>query len=334
MQGGGAPQRRQRPIVYCLVPGDLGPKLHELLRRHFGDDPAVEVVVERRGGDRRRAERRGPAAAAVEVERRQVRAHDGRRAGERRAVQVAVLAPQLPRRARPHADRLRFVERLEPSGQRAEDADTARLVARVQSGERELFADIYMRYFDRIYTYLRVVLDDPHDAEDAAQQVFVNVLDALPRYEHRAQPFRAYLFTVARNFALTKLKRDRRLTVVDIDALPVEQLPSDPPADIDVLDWISDRELTLFVERLPLAQRQVLFLRYVGGLGTADVAAILDRPVPLVRKHHERALAFLRERLEAVGRVPERRGPRMGSQVIFRQAAVVRKRRFSLIDPG
>jgi RNA polymerase sigma-70 factor (ECF subfamily) len=147
---------------------------------------------------------------------------------------------------------------------------------RIQAGDREAFAMLYMRYFDRVYGYVRMVLGDAAQAEDITQQVFIEALQWLPRYEYRGSPFRAWLFTVARNQTMNQLKRQRRIDVVEpaqagrlIDASAVREETD------EILDWISDRELQLFVERLPLAQRQVLALVYLMGLTTSEAAQVL-----------------------------------------------------------
>jgi hypothetical protein len=118
MSQGGEPVERPegRSTVYCLIPGDLpeAQRLDEILRRHFRDDPNVEVVIERRRAERRSgADRRywdtGPSGrferrAGEEAERRR---------GERRAPLVPVGLGPVPSRAIQHADSLTFVERLE-----------------------------------------------------------------------------------------------------------------------------------------------------------------------------------------------------------------------------
>src|SRR3989442_726406 len=43
----------ERAITYCVVPRELAPKLLEPLRRHFHEDPSIEVIAERRDGERR-----------------------------------------------------------------------------------------------------------------------------------------------------------------------------------------------------------------------------------------------------------------------------------------
>jgi RNA polymerase sigma-70 factor (ECF subfamily) len=285
-------------MIYCVVPRELASQLHDRLRRHFRDDPQVEVIVERRTGDRRgRSDRRSRrAVAAPEGERRRVRARSGRRVGERRAEHVAIRSLELPRSLRRHADRLTFVERVLPSERAVEDTDTARLVARVQGGDTEAFADIYMRYFDRVYGYLRLALRNQEEARDATQHVFLNVLEALPTYERRRQPFRAWVFRIARNHAIDRLRERHRIEVEEPARL--EEL-HDPRAGgrLRAVDWMSDQEMLRVIERLPLAQRQVLVLRYMMDLSTADIAEILDRSQQSVRQLQSRALRRLQENL-------------------------------------
>ena len=308
MQSGEATGAGRRVITYCLVPRELALKLHEPLRKHFADDPTVDVVVERRRSDRRaaaeRREPRDPAAAAA-AERRRVRNVEGRRIADRRASQVSVALPDgLPRRARPYAEQILFVEAFEPSTEHLEDVDTARLVTRIQAGASDEFASLYMRYFDRVYSYLKLAFNDEHAAEDATQQVFLKAMQALPRYERRAQPFRAWLFTIVRNYAIEQLQKRARVELVDPSELRETRadVEDSGPHGIEALSWITDRELLMLVERLPDAQRQVLLLRFMMDLATADIAAVLGRTPGDVRILQSRALRFLEERLTALGR--------------------------------
>jgi RNA polymerase sigma-70 factor (ECF subfamily) len=332
MPGQGETASPTRPIVYCLVPRDLAPGLHELLRRHFRGDPGVEVVVERRDGERRvAADRRVSGDREVAVERRLIRSVTGRRVGQRRALQLEVSPAPLPRRARGCEERLSFIERIEPATQDREDVDTARLVTRIQAGERDLFETLYLRYFNRVYSSLRLALRDSHEAEDGAQQVFVNLLAALPRYELRGEPFRAWLFRIVRNQMLTQLRRRRRGEVIDDDevALQLEVRAAPDSAEERVLSWISDPELLLFVERLPLAQRQVLLLRFWLDFTHAQIAEILDRSPSDVRTLQSRAQSYLRQRLLALEGRPVQRYTRPVKRR-RQQARVLRSRRWAL----
>jgi RNA polymerase sigma-70 factor (ECF subfamily) len=322
----------RRRVVYCLIPTDLAETLHDPLRRHFRDDPGVEVIVEHRRADRRSAEDRRQAEGDPPSgeERRKIRAIAGRRIADLRASMAPIAEPPpLPRRARRHAEEIVFFERLEPSTQEAEDRDTAALVARFQAGEQDAFADLYSRYFDRVYGYLRVALRDAHEAEDLAQQVFMKVLEALPRYERRRQPFRAWLFVLVRNQGISHLRKSNRLEVEDPAVLERRRETIDDTPARGVLDWISDRDVMIFVERLPLQPRQALVMRYLLDMNSIEIAEVLGTSPDQVRAMQRRALLYLRERLAAV-REPKRVRP-TPIRRWRKQDIVLRRRRFALI---
>jgi RNA polymerase sigma-70 factor (ECF subfamily) len=330
------PDQPRRATVYCIVPQDLAGVLHEVLRRHYASDLGVEVVVEQRACDRRDSgDRRAGADTPRDPDRRRIRADEGRRIGQRRATMVAVGsadASDLPRKARPHVGRLSFIERIEPSTQQLEDRDTAGLVLAVQAGEPDAFAAIYLRYFDRVYQYLHGALRNHHAAEDVTQQVFVNVLRALPRYHrHHDRPFRAWLFVIVRNHAINHLRLDQRSEPVEPERL-IRWRDETAAAELDLsaLEWVTDRELVMLIGRLPEAQQQVLLLRFQLDMGTAEIAEILGRNADDVRGLQSRALRFLAVRLTALGRGPDRPANRVQARGFPKYAPVLRGRRFAL----
>ena len=312
-------QSQPRIVTYCIVPRDLARDLHEQLREHWRDDPTVEVIVERRTDDRRRATRRRRTSPPPGgVERRFVRNPEGRRVAERRAAGTRVLPRAVPADVLEHAQRLLFVERRLPSSQAAEDVETARLVVEYQLGDRSALEDLYMRYFDRVYAYARMALRDPGLAEAATQQVFARVVDALPRYElRRGTPFRPWLFRIARSAIL-----DARVSPLRAEPNETAEADAVEPRALSyaaqgALDWLTDADLYLFIERLPASQRDVLVLRYLLGMSPSEVAAALDQPLPAVGQLLVRALRNVEGRIGG--------GRRPGTP--YRSAMLVRARR-------
>jgi RNA polymerase sigma-70 factor (ECF subfamily) len=278
--------------------------------------------------------RDGHDASFVGAEQRRVRNASGRRISEDRATLIPVAVDaELPRRAVPYAERLAFVERLEADEEYREDIDSARMVTRWQAGDQRLFSDLYMRYFDRVYGYLRMALNDAHEAEDAAQQVFMQVMQALHRYELRSVPFRAWLFRIARNYSINHLTKLRKLDLEDPAELDRRREVDCDVLEIDdgVLDWLSDKDLLVLISRLPQAQRQVLILRFMLDLSGPEIAQVLGRSPDAVRQLQQRALTFLRSRLAALDRKPEARTLRVPMRRMLRQAPVLRARRFALM---
>jgi RNA polymerase sigma-70 factor (ECF subfamily) len=344
----GGPPRR----VYCLIPPDLAALVEERLRSFYADDPAVEVLVERRTtADRRGGSDLRSALLAVPAEDddgRTVPARE-RRGADRRTPEVPLPPRRLPRGVRRHAGELRFFARAERNGRGRHDADAQRLVLRFQSGDRSAFDVLYTRYYDPIYRYARVSLRDAHMAEDIAQQTFTAVLKALPRYEVRAgTPFRAWLFHIARNEVLMYRRREGIVEQEDPQALDANGRHADGrraatngharQADghlgAKAFDWITDCDLMMLLHRLPDAQRQTVTLRYLLGLTTHETAHTLERSAEAVRQLEHRGLRFLRERLIALGRVPAEFGPpeyrRTAALASMRPAPVLGARREAL----
>ena len=324
----------ERRILYCVVPSDLADVLHDELRRFYREAGlGVAVVVEQRRRERRRRSRRVHAAEAAE-NRRTIRNDDGRRIADRRTPALLADPVPLPAIAEEHRERLRFFERIEQSEQRRQDVDTARLVTRIQSGDRAATSELYLRFFDGVYTYLRAALKSPHDAEDATQEVFLKAIKALPRYRFvPGTPFRAWLFRIARNEAVSKLRRDRLLDVED----PIEigrRQDVRFGADVgEALDWVSNADLISLLERMPVTQRQVVVLRYMLDLSTPEICTVLDRSPEAVRQLEFRSRKFLEGRLAVLqGRELRRRRNEMRRRAPL--MPVVRERRAALTYAG
>jgi RNA polymerase sigma-70 factor (ECF subfamily) len=243
---------------------------------------------------------------------------------------VDVVGPELPRGLRRHAVGVHYVERIAPRDRDIADQELSRLVLRIQGGERDLFDELYRRAFSDVLGYFRVVLGDDSDAEDASQQVFLSALAAIDRFQlRRGTPFRAWLFRIARHEALGQLNRRRRQTVTEDDVLDRQRELLGCVADDRAADWVSDPELLAFIERLSLPQRQVLALRYMLGMRTPEIAAVLDKTEQAVRHLESRALRFLQQRLTAVGRGPSRQA-RAAMVMRERLFPVLRERRMAL----
>lgn len=177
-----------------------------------------------------------------------------------------------------------------------------------------------------------MALKDRHAAEDAAQHVFMNLMEGLRSYERRSQPFDAWLFTVVRNFAIRQVSRNSRVDVMDPEEINGRQEleGGSNPEELSALSWVSDPDLMILIERLPAAQRQVLALRYMLGLKPNEIAEVLECSPNHVSVLQYRALAFLRQRLTALGRQPTRRDSRSRSRSFVKHARVLRRRRFAL----
>ncbi len=183
------------------------------------------------------------------------------------------------------------------------------------------FAPLYQRYRDRIHAYLRTRVATAEDAADLTQQVFLQALDALPRYRARGAPFAAWLFRIARNAAANHHRRHRQTIAWDLvpEALhPLaredqgarivrgvlvsweDQAPEasrsgegDPAAEVLRRDDLA--HLAALVNALEPAKRELLILRFVAGLSTPEVARVVGKSEAATKKQIWRSLQTLKE---------------------------------------
>jgi Sigma-70 region 2 len=189
------------PRLFLLVPGELADELLDPLREAYAHEPAVEVIVdrrqeERRSGDDRRG--RGDRGDEEENRRRGLRRRRARRAPQlQRGVSASGLAPEmhieLPPIAREHAERLRFVQRMEPVHRSGEQTSAVELITRTAAGDEEAFSMLYWRYFGRVYAHLRTLVGDPHTAERLVDPAFSRAFDDLAAYRPEGGRFDNWL---------------------------------------------------------------------------------------------------------------------------------------------
>ena len=158
------------------------------------------------------------------------------------------------------------------------------------------FATLYRRYLDRVFGYAFYQLRDHHDAEDATERIFLATLRALPGFRDQGSTFRAWLFRIAHNtVANTHRSRSRRRTEPIPDWFERPAPDADPARLLVVADQL--REVRRAIEDMPDDRRQVVLLRFVDELSTAEIAEVLDRSPGAVRVLLHRALRDLAARL-------------------------------------
>lgn len=185
---------------------------------------------------------------------------------------------------------------LAPSRERPErDARDRPAPDTTQTTEADAFGALYRQHLHGIYRYLRSRASSDEEAADLTQQVFLKALDALPRYRDRGVPIAAWLFRIARNVA-TDAHRRRRGTVA-WDLLPESLRPIDEDTDPEaaVLHAESLARLGDLLAALDPAKRELLALRFGGGLSSREIAAVVGKSEAAVKQQLARTLRSLKE---------------------------------------
>jgi RNA polymerase sigma factor (sigma-70 family) len=85
----------------------------------------------------------------------------------------------------------------------------SQLVAAASAGDQQAFADLYDRYFDRVYDFVARMTRNRDEAADITQDTFIKAMQALGGLKEGAS-FKSWIFTIARNTALNRLEKASR----------------------------------------------------------------------------------------------------------------------------
>jgi RNA polymerase sigma-70 factor (ECF subfamily) len=182
----------------------------------------------------------------------------------------------------------------------------AELMLRVKQGDMAAFEVLIDKYKQPIINLLCRTLPDPTEAEDLAQNVFVQVFRSAHRYQQTAK-FSTWIFTIARNLCLNEIRRRSRHPAESLDEAQTES--DDQPARQfedtkarSATDDLLKNELVRKVEEalaeLPEKQRAAILLFRQDDVSYEDIAKILKCSLSATKSLIHRGRETLKQRLK------------------------------------
>jgi RNA polymerase sigma-70 factor (ECF subfamily) len=169
------------------------------------------------------------------------------------------------------------------------------IARRLRRGEPGAFDEFFDRFAGPLLSYLDGMVRDRSAAEDLVQETLLRVHQRIDRYREQGA-FRAWVFRIATNLALTELRRRRIAAAVPLDEGHFEPAaPCDPgPGDRAERDR-QERSIAAGFRTLSDDHRAVILLRVRGGMGIREIAQALQVPEGTVKSRIHHAVRKLRE---------------------------------------
>jgi RNA polymerase sigma-70 factor (ECF subfamily) len=195
-----------------------------------------------------------------------------------------------PKRA---AARLTLRERVRDESVHASLSDVV-LAVRAKDGDRTALETLVRRHEARVRRLAFYLLDDPQDAEDAAQEALAKVLTRIDQFRGESR-FATWLYSLVTNTCRDLGERQRRRRHQPLDTAP-DVVSTEGPHDLAV-----QREQRAVLARemggLSVDQRHVMVMKDVLALSYEEIAEVLDMPVGTVKCHAHRGRARMRRAL-------------------------------------
>jgi RNA polymerase sigma-70 factor (ECF subfamily) len=164
------------------------------------------------------------------------------------------------------------------------------LVIRLQSGDERAFAELVDRYHARLHYYVRRLLPDADDADDVVQEIWLAAFRGI-RALRDPRALRVWLYRVARNAALMKLRGERAVETlpVSVAAMSVE--------DKAEFDAAEAARIHAGLAKLRPEHREVLLLRFLERMSYEQIAEVVGCPLGTVRSRIHYAKRELRNQI-------------------------------------
>lgn len=180
------------------------------------------------------------------------------------------------------------------------------LIERVQSGDKQAFNLLVLRYQNKVCNLISRYVSNSGDVADVAQEAFIKAYRAIPTFRGESA-FYTWLYRIAVNTAKNHIvAQSRRPPASDVDAEDAEYYESG-----NVLKEISNPEnITLSkelkravfdaIDALPEDLKTAMTLRELDGLSYEEIAAVMECPVGTVRSRIFRAREAVEQRISSL----------------------------------
>lgn len=178
------------------------------------------------------------------------------------------------------------------------------LVAEVARGDQGALREIFRRHGPAVWGLARRVTNDPHEAEEVSQTVFMNLWQAPERFDPARGALRSWLLAQAHGRAVDRVRSEaarRRRQTREAELAPVP-----PSAEVETAVHaaaLAD-DVRQAVDALPAGEREAIVLAYFGGRTYRETASLLGQPEGTVKSRIRSGLQSLRRNLEAKGVTP------------------------------
>jgi RNA polymerase sigma-70 factor (ECF subfamily) len=185
------------------------------------------------------------------------------------------------------------------------DPDAA-LMLRVKRGDRAAFAELVDKYKQPVMNFVFRRLRDEAEAEDLAQNVFLQVYKSRARYKQTAK-FSTWLFTITHNLCLNELRRRSRHPAESLEEThaenedqPARQIEdkTQAAAPDNVLQTELAQKIDEALEELPDNQRSAILLCRQEDLSYEQIAKVLRCSLSATKSLIHRGRETLKEKLK------------------------------------
>ncbi len=151
---------------------------------------------------------------------------------------------------------------------------------------------LYIEFRPKVLSYIRSRVNDPDDAEDLCEDVFLKAFKASERFDSQKASPGTWIYTITRNTVIDFFRKDRSYEELPED-MRSDELPEDTLLQNELLE-----ELAGALESLSAELTDIIVMHYYDRLTLTDIAEKTGLSYGAVKLRHQKALSLLRQAME------------------------------------
>lgn len=175
-----------------------------------------------------------------------------------------------------------------------------KLILRFQEGDINAYNELVNRYKDRLLNFVFRYFNNREQAEDVVQDTLIKLYTHASYYKNIAK-FSTWIFTIAKNNALTELRKNKRKQTDSLwtdDGKVIDINSNDQTLDRRVQNEIAVDQLNKFLDEIPENFRMAVVLRDFQELSYDEISKILEIPIGTIKSRINRGRIQLAEKMK------------------------------------
>ena len=175
-----------------------------------------------------------------------------------------------------------------------------KLIARFQDGDINAYNELVHRYKDRLLNFVFRYFNNREQAEDVVQDTMIKLYTHASYYKNIAK-FSTWIYTIAKNNALTELRKNKRKQTVSLwtnEGKPIDIEMKDESLEQTVYNKMAVEELNKYLDEIPENFRIAVVLRDFQELSYEEIGKILEIPIGTIKSRINRGRIQLSEKMK------------------------------------
>ena len=175
-----------------------------------------------------------------------------------------------------------------------------KLILRFQEGDINAYNELVKRYKDRLFNFVLRYFNNAEQAEDVVQDTLIKLYTHASYYKNIAK-FSTWIFTIAKNNALTELRKNKRKQTDSLwteDGKVIDINSKEESLESKVQNEIAIDQLNKFLDEIPENFRMAVVLRDFQELSYEEISTILEIPIGTIKSRINRGRIQLAQKMK------------------------------------